>query len=286
MTNHTAIVLILAINWAFAGHGLAENSSAQPASAPSESMPKFAPVPTSPTCGKSDTPIAQANADESCVSEQAPAVEPSQGSVVQTQPKERHQGDPAAHRKGFQTYLGMGLQTCIPDGAADCENTFPGLSWGGGIEYRFWYLGWSIDLAYGRYLVTDDADFLVSSTTTHITTSLKGYVPFDTFDAFLGFGLGYGDQTVTEERTDSEASWSTFWRAFRLSAGVGLDLLPYGFPKGFVLDLQLESFLHSGGTRCAKYGGAGPCLDAADLYGGQKDIADQLKLGTMLRYSF
>ena len=83
---------------------------------------------------------------------------------------------------------------------------------GGGIEYRFWYLGWSIDLAYGRYLVTDDADFLVSSTTTHITTSLKGYVPFDTFDAFLGFGLGYGDQTVTEEQ-QIQASWSILARS-------------------------------------------------------------------------
>ncbi|MBV71050.1 MAG: hypothetical protein CMH52_06825 [Myxococcales bacterium] len=194
--------------------------------------------------------------------------------------------DVAAHRKGFQLYGGLGLKTCIPDGAADCSNTYPGTFISTGMEYRFWYLGIALDFDLGRYLVAEDDDFDVSSLSMHLMPVLKAYYPLKSLDVFVGFGMGYGQQWVTEDSSRSEASWTTFWRAMKVTAGVGLDLEPYGLPAGFTLDLNADLLMHSGGTRCAKYGGAGPCLDEKDLKGGQNDVADQIRLGSALRYSF
>ena len=194
--------------------------------------------------------------------------------------------DLAAHRKGFQLYGGLGVKTCLPDGAADCSNTYPGTFVVTGMEYRFWYLGLALDFDIGRFLVADDADFDISSLSLHFMPVVKGYYPLRTFDIFLGFGLGYGQQWVTEDSSRSEASWSTFWKAFKMTAGIGLDLKPYGGPEGMTLDLNLDLLLHSGGTRCAKYGGAGPCLDEKDLTGGQNDVSDQFRIGSALRYTF
>ena len=194
--------------------------------------------------------------------------------------------DLAAHRKGFQLYGGLGFMTCVPDGAADCSNTYPGTFISTGMEYRFWYLGIALDFDYGRYLVAEDDDFDVASLSMHLMPVIKAYYPLKAIDIFLGFGMGYGQQWVTEDSSRSEASWTTFWQAMKVTAGVGVDLKPFGFPDGFSLDLNADLLMHSGGIRCAKYGGAGPCLDEKDLQGGQNDVADQLRLGSALRYSF
>ena len=154
------------------------------------------------------------------------------------------------------------------------------------MEVRYWYLGLSIDFDYGWHILGGDGASEVSSTNMHVTSVLKAYYPLKSLEVFLGFGLGYSSMAVTEDSTGSEASWSTFWQGTKTTGGVWLDLEPFGMPAGFSLDISADLMLNFGGSRCTKYGGAGPCLEVKELKAEQRDVANHLRVGSALRYTF
>ena len=124
---------------------------------------------------------------------------------------------------------------------------------------------------------------------------LKGYYPLLEDDGegesgmefFLGLGTGYSSITVTDDSTNSEAHWSTFWQGMKMTMGVQFDLASaFGWPEGFAVDTAANIFLNFGGSRCAKYANAGPCQPLDELKGGQQDISGQFQMTSALRYTF
>ena len=189
-------------------------------------------------------------------------------------------------RTGFSTSLGGALATCLPSGTADCSGTFPGASISSALEFRFWYMGIALEFDYGAYWVGGDGAENVSNTTMHLMPVLKGYYPLGDLELFFGAGLGYSSIAVTEDTSESLAAWSTLWQGVKLTGGVWYDLHQHGLPEGFTLDLAVNLFLNSGGTRCTEYAGSGPCLSGTDLEPAQRDVANHLQLNTAFRYTF
>ena len=194
---------------------------------------------------------------------------------------------PAQSQAGFSLSAQTGMTSCIPSGEADCTNTYPGFLLGAAMEVRFWYLGISLDFDHSWAIVGGGGSEDVSSTAMHATPMLKGYYPLDGMDIFLGVGTGYSSISVTDDRTDSEATWQTWWQGMKVSSGVVFDLAKaFGWPDGFAVDAGANFFLNFGGTRCVKYAKAGPCQAIEELRGGQSDVSSQLQLNGALRYTF
>ena len=196
-------------------------------------------------------------------------------------------GAPTNAQAGFSLSAQSALTLCLPSGEANCAETYPGAAVGAAMEVRFWHMGISLDFDYGWAIVGGGGAEDVSSTTMHITPMVKGYYSFERLDVFLGAGTGYSAVTVSDDRTNSEASWQSWLLGMKIATGVVFDLAKhFGWPEGFAADAGVNIFLNFGGTRCVKYANAGPCQAVDELTDGQGDVASQVQLNGALRYTF
>ncbi len=272
--------------------GVCGPSWADPGSAPSSSeaiVPSTAAIPPAAETGEAELETGPDDADTEGEESTPPANIATDEKMADDAPVEDQVAElPSAPalRTGFSINVGGAIASCVPSGSADCGNTYPGGSISAAMEIRFWYLGVALEYDYGFHVVTGAGAEDVSSTTMHLMPVLKGYYPLTDWELFVGAGLGYSSMAVTEERTESEAAWSTLWQGLKLTGGAWYDLSTLGMPEGFTLDVALNVYLNSGGERCTEYAGSGPCLSSADLEPSQRDVAHQLQVATALRYTF
>ena len=184
-------------------------------------------------------------------------------------------------KRGFSVTPTLGIITCFPtDAVSDCSNTYPGFLAGGSLEYRWTYVGLSIDGDYGFLWVGGEGD--VDSNIEHIGLTIKGYYPLSLhYDLSVGVGLGYGEVSVSESQSGSEASWASLWSDLRIQAGVLIALTAH-----LSLDLSLLWMSHLKGERCLSFQRAGPCSAIADLGETRGSVASHLGLLSGLRYTF
>lgn len=194
--------------------------------------------------------------------------------------------DDSTPRKGWSMALGVAFATCIPNGRADCNNTFPGGSVVTALEKRFWYLGVALEFDYGFHFIGGTGSESVSTTTMHAVPMLKAYYPLENWEFFLGGGLGYSSISVVEDRSESSAHWSTLWQGLKVATGAWYDLHSVGMPEGFTLDLAVQYLGNFGGTRCTAYAGSEACLSKQDLSSAQRDVIHNLQVMSALRYTF
>ena len=174
-----------------------------------------------------------------------------------------------------------GLSTCVPSGEADCESTYPGVSLGVSTEYRWRYVGITIDADWSTLTPTGTGSDSVTHRVSHIGLGLRGYLPLRTdVSLYSGFSLGPGWVDVHDDASESSISWSTFWSDLRVDVG-GLMAID----DSWSLEGALSLLLHYGGNRCVLFQGAGPCAAVSDLPSVQQSNAHVLMLRGGVRWT-
>ena len=167
-----------------------------------------------------------------------------------------------------------GINFCLPSGTASCSDTYPGVNLGLSTEYRWQYIGLTLNLDWGNFIPSGTGSENTSNTFGHLGLGLRYYYPYQTTQhLYIGGGFGMGEAEVSDQRSESAVQWSSWW------SDVRLDLGALWFQRDhWSLESALSMIIHSGGTRCIIFQGAGPCQALSDLDTEQQSIARVLML--------
>ena len=206
--------------------------------------------------------------DASSPLEQVP---PSQPLGDQAEPQTKSVSSPQLVSGWTLTTRG-GVSSCFPSGEASCDSTYPGFSFGGNIGYYWRYVGLTLDADWGTLTPSGTGSDQVSMRFTHIGLALSGLFPISTdFRAFTTLSLGPGWLTITDKPSDSQIEWSSLWSDLRVDLGTHWAVLDY-----LSIEASLSLLIHSGGTRCLSFQGAGPCSPVSELPSREQDIVHTL----------
>jgi hypothetical protein len=175
----------------------------------------------------------------------------------------------------------LGLSSCMPSGEADCDQTYPGVAIGLSTEYRWGYIGITLDTDWSTLTPSGTGSDHVKHRISHVGLGVRGYLPLTSEIAmYSGLSLGPGWVDVSDDASESSISWSTFWSDLRLDLGALKAL-----NESWVLEGALSLLLHFEGSRCALFQGAGPCALVIDLPTAQQDSAHLLMLRAGMRWT-
>ena len=167
-----------------------------------------------------------------------------------------------------------GINLCLPSGTATCSDTYPGVNLGLSTEYRWQHIGLMLNLDWGNFIPSGTGSEDTSNTFGHLGLGLRYYYPYqNTQHFYIGGSFGMGEAEVSDHKSDSAVQWSSWWSDLRL------DLGALWFQRNhWSLESALSMIIHSGGTRCIIFQGAGPCQAMSDLDSRQQSMARVLML--------
>lgn len=175
----------------------------------------------------------------------------------------------------------LGGSSCIPSGEANCQSTYPGLSLGASTGYSWEYVGVMLDVDWATLTPSGEGSDVVTHRLIHVGLGLQGRFSLNPqLTLFMGGSLGPGWVTVSDEKSNSEVSWSTFWSDLRIDVGALKTLTPT-----LALEGTLSLTTHHGGSRCVLFQEAGPCSALSDLPTSQRDQARLLMMRVGARWT-
>jgi len=188
------------------------------------------------------------------------------------------------NRRGFEMWAGIGINACVEDGDADCENTDASIAGSLSIGGRFIpYLGAYLDISGGLLDqssgVEGDADLTTSTLT--VMPVLRGFIPVSLIDIYFGVGAGYTQMKFSVEAEGEEGSATvSSWLQGKLQTGVAINVAS-NVAVGVNLDLIIQG--DDNWEVCAEYKGDEDCEDVPD---GAGDVAEIFQGTAYVRMNF
>ncbi len=187
---------------------------------------------------------------------------------------------------GFELGAGLGVNTCVPDEAANCERLWPMVDLSAALEVRGDRFGLGLEFDYGWLTPTGDGSDAVQVQTMHLMPVLRAYMPLkdcagwpEGAEAFAGFGFGWSDQRQVDiDSGDEISSFSTLIQGVKLSLGA---VWPIG-DAGLAFSTRADLFINTYGESCVGLSGARDCQEVD----GTQDVAETLHAVGELRYRF
>ena len=187
---------------------------------------------------------------------------------------------------GVELGAGLGVNTCLPDEAANCERLWPMVDLSASFEYRWDQVGLSVDYDYGWLTPSGDGADQVRVSTMHLMPVFRVYRSLEGCagwpagaEAFAGFGFGWSEQRqVDVDSGDEISSFSTFAQGIKVSLGA---IWPLG-DSGLALSTRADLFVNTYGESCVGLSGARDCQEVD----GTQDVAETLHGVAELRYRF
>ena len=186
-------------------------------------------------------------------------------------------GEPHEDPPRFFLGFGLGLESCFPDGEADCAGLYPGLAWDLSAVVRFLgYLGVSLSASQGWLFGSDD----VYSERLSFTLALTGWIPLPMAkgEIFLSGGLGPGWISAAQRDTDDPFfEWSSLWANGQFIVGLQRD-----WWAGWRSQVSLTLSMHERGSYCLNYSGASRCAGQVEPLRPDERVSESLRLGFSL----
>jgi len=173
----------------------------------------------------------------------------------------------------FDLIVGLGTNTCLDSGDAECGDDSTHFAFLVGLGSRISSnFGLYLDTSYGRLYPDADND---TSTLTIMPTA-RVFAPFSNVELMAGFGVGYSSETTTFDHSyfgnNIETSWSSFI-SMKLSTG-----LVFKVDESIGLGMMLDYVIHVDET--GEY-----CFDD-ECDDNDGDVTDLLQFYFMMKASF
>ena len=189
-------------------------------------------------------------------------------------------------RAGLELGAGLGVNSCLPDEAANCERLWPNVDLSASLEYRWEQVGLGLDYDYGWLTPSGEGADQVRVSTMHLMPVLRVYRSLqgcagwpEGAEAFAGVGFGWSEQRqVDVDSGDEISSFSTFIQGVKLSLGA---VWPIG-ESGLAFSTRADLFVNTYGESCVGLSGARDCQEVD----GTQDVAETVHGIAELRYRF
>ena len=193
--------------------------------------------------------------------------------------------------EGLEIMLGGGLNKCMEDGDADCDDIDPSGVLLVAPGYRLY-----LDIAYGWLSpdlsgkdIPDEVDVDVSMATLTVMPTFRLFAALDKAELYGGAGVGYsslltkGEETSSNETVKLEAEWSHTLN-MKLTGGVAFQATENAF-VGVNVDYVFNANDKGDIEVCITVDGNKECVspDDEDDIG---DVADLVQLTGFIRFRF
>jgi hypothetical protein len=185
----------------------------------------------------------------------------------------------AASPKGFSLRLGLGSNTCVASGSADCAGQGTHLGLSGAVGYRVVsWLGLYADANLGWLDVagTSDPPASASFQSLSVTPMVRAFLPIEPLELSLGVGLGYARATLEVTTAGGQSggvSWSS-WLSPRVVGGLGVPINSW-----LTLGVSAAMQIHSDGS--GKY-----CFLDGDCHENSLDVTDLVQVSGVCMATF
>jgi len=185
----------------------------------------------------------------------------------------------AAAPDGFSLRLGLGSNTCVASGTADCSGQGTHLGLSGAVGYRLVsWLGLYADANLGWLDVADTSDPPSSASfqSLSVTPMVRAFIPIEPLELSLGVGLGYSRATLEVTTAGGQSggvSWSS-WVSPRVEGGLGVPINSW-----LTLGVSAAMQIHPDGS--GKY-----CFLDGDCHDNSLDVIDLVQVSGVFMATF